>query len=364
MISRAKRQPLYQQLAAKLVQDITNGKYQPGECLPSIRELAEFFEVTVPTVQKALRILVEDGTLYTKQGVGTFVNLPPVRRKKQIALVLPDISAPFYAEITKAVEMTCRKAGFNVVLYNTFYSEEEERACLSGLPDDQVCGVLVAPIPDTGNSQAYKRLLDSGLKTVFLVRAVEGVEAASVVTADYEGVQHLLEYLIRIGHERIGYIGSYPSNRRKVALEAFRHTLQMHNLELREEWIQLSSLSGIAGGKEGIVKILAQKEHPTAVFACNDLTAIGVIHGIQEVGLKVPDDMAVAGFDNIELAEYLQVPLTTMEQPKAEMGTLAARLLIDQINGLDVQPRQTVLYPQLIVRRSCGSFLAAQRSAQ
>lgn len=364
MISRTKRQPLYQQLADQIDKDISEGKYAPGECLPSIRNLAEMFSVTVPTVQKALRVLINEDKLYARPGVGTFVNQPKTLTNKQIALVLPDVSNPFYAEITKAVAVTCRKLGFNIVLYNTFYNEEEELRCISELQNGQACGVLVAPIPDSRNVEAYQKLIDSDMKTVFIVRSLAGVEAPSVVTADYSGVQTLLEYLIGIGHHKIGYISSYPSNRRQIALQAYLDTLEKHNLERRDEWVQISSLEGIAGGKEGIVKILAQQNKPTAVFACNDLTAIGAINAAHQVGLRVPDDIAIAGFDNIELAEYIEVPLTTMEQPKEGMGSLAAQMLIDLINGETELKKDSLLHPQLIVRQSCGSLLAARRAAK
>lgn len=360
MLNGKKRQPLYQKVASKIGHDISTGKLSPGERLPSIRELAESFGVTIPTIQKSLKVLIDEGKLYAKHGVGTFVSTPHIN-KKQIVLVLPDVSNPFYAEITKAVESTSRKLGFNVVLCNTFYSEEEEQRCILELQQSNVCGVLIAPIPETTNIAAYQGLMRSDIKTVLIVRDIKGIKFPSVITADYAGVQTLLEYLISIGHKQIGYISSYPSNRRQVALQAYKDTLAKNNLEIREEWIQVSSLEGIAGGKEGIVKILAQKDKPTAVFACNDLTAIGAINAIHQVGLRVPDDMAIAGFDNIELAEYLEVPLTTMKQPKEEMGTLATKLLINLINGIEPAEQQTVLYPQLIVRQTCGSFLAARR---
>ncbi|NMB12105.1 MAG: substrate-binding domain-containing protein, partial [Firmicutes bacterium] len=127
--------------------------------------------------------------------------------------------------------------------------------------------------------------------------------------------------------------------------------------------VQMSALQGISGGKEAVIKMLAFAEKPSAIFACNDLTAIGALHGIRQIGLQVPEDIAVIGFDNIEVAEYLEVPLTTVGQPKTEMGKIGAKLIIDQIQGRSPELHKVSLQPKLIVRQSCGSLVMARRRA-
>ena len=363
MTEKANPEHLYEKVASAIRTEVNEGRYAVGESIPSLRALAKSFEVGVPTVRQAIQLLANEGLLYTKPGSGIYVKNRVSSRHSQIALVLPDISNPFYAEITRAVETTCRKAGFQVMLFNTFYDENEESRVLADLIEQNIGGIIIAPIPEADNGETYRAVQRSGIPIVSIVRELNGVESSSVVTEDYNGVRDLLDYLIQIGHERIGYIASHPSNRRKVALQAYKDALKANGLEYRDEWVQMSALQGISGGKEAVIKMLAFTEKPTAIFACNDLTAIGALHGIRQIGLQVPEDIAVIGFDNIEVAEYLEVPLTTVGQPKTEMGKIGAKLIIDQIQGRSPELHKVSLQPKLIVRQSCGSLVMARRRA-
>lgn len=354
---------LYEKVANSIRKDINEGKYNVGESIPSLRALAQSFGVGVPTARQAVQLLVNEGLLYTKPSSGVYVKSRVGSYHSQIALVLPDISNPFYAAIARAVETTCRKAGFQVILVNTYYDENEESRVLSDLMVQDIGGIIIAPIPEAANAETYRAVQQSGTPIVSIVRELEGVESSSVITEDYNGVRDLLNYLVQIGHKKIGYIASYPSNRRKVALQAYKDALKSNDLEYRDEWVQMSALQGISGGKEAVIKMLAFSEKPSAIFTCNDLTAIGALHGIRQIGLRVPEDIAVIGFDNIEVAEYLEVPLTTVEQPKTDMGRIGAKLLIEEIQGRASEIRKVSLRPRLIVRESCGSLVMARRRA-
>jgi LacI family transcriptional regulator len=170
------------------------------------------------------------------------------------------------------------------------------------------------------------------------------------------GIRQLTQHLIKLGHRRIAFVSApldllFASHR----LEGYRQALEAHDIPYSESLVaegQLTERSGYAAGQE----LLSRDGHPTAIIACNDLMALGVMSAARELGLTIGQDVAVAGFDDVSLAEHAHPSLTTVRQPVYEIGWRICEMLSDLLQGKPLAERHVVLQPQLIVRQSCGSM--------
>jgi LacI family transcriptional regulator len=179
------------------------------------------------------------------------------------------------------------------------------------------------------------------------------VEVDSVLTDNLQGGYLATKHLIELGHRRIGCIAGpselTPSAERVIG---YKQALTEHNLAVNENLIRKGDFQCESGYK-AVCEFLTMNELPTAVFACNDLMAVGAISGVRERGWHVPEDWAIVGFDDVALASFTNPPLTTIAQPKYEMGVLAAQMLMERIKDKTMPPRRHLLETTLVVRGSC-----------
>ncbi len=174
-----------------------------------------------------------------------------------------------------------------------------------------------------------------------------------IKTDDYKGVSIAIEYLIKLGHRRIAYIGDMQS---KLRLKPYIDTLNKNNISVHDDLIRLGEERFEEGGYERMSELLDLEELPTAVFASYDDVAIGAMKAIYERNLKIPEDISIIGLDNINVSSYLYRPLTTISQPLNEMGEIATRILLDKIGKKNSAIQHVVLQPQLIIRETTGEI--------
>lgn len=267
-----------------------------------------------------------------------------------IGLVIPDIANPFFAEVTRGVGERAHARGYGVVLCNTDGDLERERSYIRLLRRKRVDGLILATV--TAEDPYLGLLARSQTPFVLVSRRSQGVEAPYVGADDLLGGRLAVEHLVQLGHRKIGFIGGPPDVRcSQERLQAYRETLRRHRLPLRKEWIKFSDFTQTAGYKAG-KQMLSLKNRPSAIFAANDVTALGVLRAAEELGLAIPDDLSLVGYDDISFAALPRIELTTVAQPSFKLGQLAADWLLRMLAGKPPRPPVKLLPPKLVVRQT------------
>ncbi len=273
------------------------------------------------------------------------------KRTHTIGLLIPDSTNPFFAEVLRGVEDASFDAGYNVILCNSDDNPDKELNYIDVLLSKQVDGIVLV---SAGAHEESLELLSRRQGTAVVVdREFDGSDLDSVVVDNERGGYDATRYLIDLGHRRIGCITG-PSLLTPSAgrIQGYRRALAEAQIPLDKTLIvpgDFRPQSGYASAK----KLLKLIPPPTAIFACNDMMAIGALGAINQDGLKVPADLSLIGFDDITLASYSIPPLTTIAQPSHEMGLLATELLLQRLLDPSAPPRRVLLYPSIVVRESC-----------
>jgi LacI family transcriptional regulator len=272
-----------------------------------------------------------------------------------LALIVPDVANPFFTLIVQGAEDVARRADYRIILCDTRGDLAIEREVIEEMIAHRVEGIAIAPVSDHSRSHLH-RLGKFGVPFVLIDRTVAGVDCDVVLGDSAAGARQLVEHLISLGHRRIGFIVesdavSTARDRHRGYVEALRAA----GIPLEPSLVVRSTVDP-SGGFEGMHTLLELDEPPTAVFTVNNLVALGAIEAVRAGGLRVPEDIALVCFDDIEYASRLYPFLTVMAQPAETLGTLATQLLLDRIEGrAPSQSRVVVLPARFVVRRSCGA---------
>lgn len=276
-------------------------------------------------------------------------------RTHTIGVVVSDSSNPFFAAVVRGIEDVALPHGYGILLCNADEDPAKEAMYVDMLRQKRVDGVIVSP--SDSSSGALPRLLASGVPVVQVDRRAPGLAADAVVTDNRAGVRAAVEHLSSLGHRHIGLIGGparlYTGRERT---EAFRDALRQLGLPVVEDWL-LEGTFKVDSGYELAGRLLRSSPRPTAVFVANNLMTIGALLRFKEAGVRIPEEVAVVGFDDMDWAPILTPPLTAVAQPTFELGRAAATLLLERIHRPSLQPRLVVLPPRLVVRESCGAQL-------
>lgn len=332
-----------------------------------ISDVATAAGVSVGTVSNVLNRphLVATGT--RERVTATIARLGFVRNEsarqlragfsRAIGLVVIDAANPFFSDVARGVEDAVQDFGGVVLLGNSAGEETRERRYLELFEEQRVRGVLVAPVGDV--DPPLGALTRLGIPVVFLDHNTDDHAYSSVSVDDVTGGRIAATHLIAQGHRRIAFVGG-PSSLRQVrdrregaesVIEAAAGTLLLA--------ISTRGLTAAAGRQAAEDLVFLPSDHrPTAVFAANDLIAIGLLQGLSAHGLRVPDDVAIVGYDDIEFAATAAVPLSSIRQPRAELGRRGAELLFEEIAaresaGTNEHRHQHLRFqPELVVRLS------------
>jgi LacI family transcriptional regulator len=281
-----------------------------------------------------------------------------VKRSKNLGMIITTIRNPFYLELAQGIEDTARSFEYNVILCCTNHDLFLEGEHIRELKRRGVDGIILtsAQIKD-GHVAA---LAHEGFPLVLVNRKVLEPDLSDKV--DYIGIDNVkggeiaLEHLIKMGHRRIGIIrGSLESSVTVERMEGACKALARHGLSLEDDLVFGGDyLKGT--GYEAAKKFLSLPNPPSAIFSLNDYMALGVYDALMEHGVRVPEDMALLGFNDIEFASLNMVGLSTISQKKYTLGSMAVRRLMERIEGAQAG-REWILEPELIIRRSCGYTL-------
>jgi LacI family transcriptional regulator len=328
---------------------------------PTIKDIAEETGFSYATVSRALNNMygVKPDTRDKIMSVARARGYTPnaIARglvKKQthsIGLIIPDISNPFFPEVASGVEDGAREKGYSVFLCNTNYESEREAHYLQLLVEKRVDGIILAS--GFQSSPSINPISSSMPPVVSLCSRFDNVNSSFVMIDNERGGFLATKHLIEQGYQRIGFIGTHGEGvTESQRFKGYRQALAKFNLPFEESLVFAGNLKRETG-YQIIKRIIAGKDYPRALFVENDLMALGVIQGIKESGLRIPGDMAVVGFDDIAFASFPEIGLTTVRQPKYEMGKLAAEILLERILNKEIrEPKRYILEPELIIRTS------------
>jgi LacI family transcriptional regulator len=275
-------------------------------------------------------------------------------RSRTIGLVVLDVANPFFTDLARGVEDEASKAGLAVILCNSDDQERKEKRYLELLEEHRVQGVLITPVAGAGSRLA--RLQKRGTPVVLVDSRSPSRGQCSVAVDDVLGGDLAVSHLLATGHERIAYIGGPPAIRQVAdRYEGARRALARAGLPPEAmAVIDAGSLNVAAGQKAGAeIVALPARERPTAVFCGNDLVALGFLQEMTRSRVRVPEDISIVGYDDIDFAAAAAVPLTSVRQPRQQLGRSAARMLIEESAADDSHQHQQVIFePQLVVRQS------------
>ncbi len=275
-----------------------------------------------------------------------------LRRRKSgtLGLIVAEVGNPFFMQVIHSIEAVAYQSNHSLFLCNSDEDPARERFYLEAMQAQRIDGIIILPVTTSG--AVLLPLLRHQVPVVCLDRRVEDVEIDSVLVDNVEGAMMAVAHLVALGHRRIGYIGGRLVTPGLERLEGYRRGLAAHGLAEDPALTRQGDSMQESGHRETLA-LLDLAEPPSAIFAINNPMSLGAIAALKERGLRVPRDISVIGFDDAPWSALLDPPLTTIAQPTDELGTAAARLLLDRVNdGFAGAPRRVVLRPRLIERAS------------
>jgi len=286
------------------------------------------------------------------------------QRAETIGLVIGDIANPFAAELSRAVREVLEQRGYSLFICVSEHTAAEDVRAFDALADHRADGIIVATRASPTGNDKLQELIESGMPVSLIGRDFSHPHADLVTADHFKGGYEATSHLIELGHEHIGFIGVSPTPTvRLKRFQGYRQALHERGLKIDEKLIvgnvssdQMPGYSTEEMGYKGMMKLLASPQRPTAVFARNDFTAIGALNAIKRTGLRIPEDIAVVGYDDIPMASHVSPTLTTVRQPTHEQGRLAAELLLQRIEKDGERPRaEKAFHCELVVRESTGA---------
>lgn len=268
-----------------------------------------------------------------------------------LGMVIPDIVNPFFPALVRGAEDGAHQESYNLVLCNTDNDPEKEAQYLGELRDHRMAGVILIP---AGNSEVNSLLDETldGIPIVCLDRRPQFWGGDSVTVDNENGSSVATEYLVKLGHRNIAMIsGPHHISSAVERKEGFRAAMRKYKVVVEPGYIQEGQYSRISGYEKTRI-LLSLRPRPTAIVAANDMMAYGALAAIREAGLDCPRDVSLIGFDDLELSEFMDPPLTTIAQPMYQMGTKGVDLLMRRIEGVRKPPVHLTLATEMKLRRS------------
>jgi LacI family transcriptional regulator len=271
-----------------------------------------------------------------------------------VGSVTMDLANPFFAELNRGIEDRLAEAGCLVLACSTDLQPGKEQQVLDLLQEQAVRGIIIAPI--TSDPTVLLEISQRGTPVILLDHPRERLDLCAVAVDDVLGGQLAAEHLISLGHRRIAYLGGPVEpgtvTRRRQGL---RQALAAADLDPDQAFLDLRMSSQppplVEAAAAAVAQIVAARPLPTAVICLNDTAALGVLHGLDAAGLRVPEDISLVGYDDLRFAARLAPPLTTVNQPKYQLGRAAADLLLDEA-GPNHAHREIRFQPSLVIRSS------------
>lgn len=325
----------------------------------NIKDVAKYCKVSAMTVSRALndskeiskdtreRILRACKELNYKPNSAAISLI--TKKTKMVGLIIPDIANQYYANISKGVSTYLEKQGYGLILCNSDRKKINENKYLNFLVEGRVDGIIILPV--NPKKEDYEEFIKH-VPVIVADNYVEGLDITFVGNDNYYGGTKIIEHMIMQGYKKIGVIlGDKKSTASNERFRAYKDLLIKNSIELNSK-IVVNSNSTFEDGYN-LAGILIS-EGVDSIFAINDTVAMGVLKYCFVNNIKIPRDLGLAGYDNIEQSSMLTIPLTTVDQNNKEIGNLASELLLCEIRGKVIKSKINILEPKLVIRKSCG----------
>lgn len=335
--------------------------------MATIKQVADRAQVSVATVSRVINStgFVSPDLEHRVQKAMDALNYQPsalgrsLRRRETltVGLLIPQIDHPFFSTLAASIEAALFRQDYRTIICSAEEDGARESSAIDILLQQRVDGVIYVP---TGQNQTYvMRFRDAGIPVVLVDRDLNVDHVDKVLSANmdggYMGIRHLLEH----EHRRIGVIGTTPySEAMSARLNGVKCALKEAALDIVPEHLVMQEGRQFELGYASAYQMLASDHPPTAIFALTDVIAIGVFHAASQMGLQLPQQLSVVGFDDIPLAAYIIPTLTTIAQPIHDMGEQATRLLFERIKAPDI-PAQTAVLPVRLIERDSVAWMQA-----
>ncbi|MFO7971554.1 MAG: LacI family DNA-binding transcriptional regulator [Desulfobacterales bacterium] len=327
------------------------------------KDIAESLGVSMMTVSRAInghpnvnnktreRVISKAKELgYTPNHVAKSLVL---QKTSIIGVVVPEITHSFFPEAIRGIEDALFSSDYQLILTHSAEDDERERKAIETLESKRVDGILISTSESTRRYTEYEKVVQSGIPLVFFDRCVQGIGASCIRINDTRSAKMVTEHLVEHGYKRIAHLrGPEYVSIGKARYEGYVQALESHGIPVDKGLVVTAGFHEDAGYKA--MKYLLENEEVDAVVAVNDPAAFGAYKAIREKGLRVPDDIAIAGFSDDIRAELMETPLTTVRQPAYEVGNVAAKKLLAHIERVNEQVEEITIETELVIRRSCG----------
>jgi len=339
--------------------------------MSTIKDVALRAQVSVATVSHVVndtRFVSEAARARVQQAIAELHYVPSAlarslksNRTHTVGMMIPNSSNPYFAEIIRGIEDSCYEAGFNVILCNSDDDPLRQSTYVRLLSEKQVDGLIV--MSSGTDAELLQTLRAAKMPLVLVDREIDDL-VADLVEVNHEAGGFLAtQHLLQLGHRRIACIaGPHGLSSARERVQGYQRALRDAGVAADDRLLRHGDFTS-AGGHAAMAELLAPAlpaDRPSAVFASNDLMAIGAVCAAAAKGLRLPQDLSVIGFDDIALAAYSNPPLSSIVQPKHHTGALAAQLLLQRIAQPQRQPQRAILQPSLVVRQSTGRCSAPQ----
>ncbi|EKD87878.1 MAG: hypothetical protein ACD_35C00158G0001 [uncultured bacterium] len=327
--------------------------------MPTIREVATLAGVAPITASRVINdsgYASEDVRQRVKQAAEKLNYVPNVlarslksKRTHTLALVITDITNPFWTTVARGVEDAASEKDYNVIFCNTDESAQKQKAYLQTLIQKQVDGVLLVPASSDENPIEFLR--QQNVQVVLLDRSLANTEVDVVRCDSKGGAYQLIKLLMKLGHRKIAILrGPIGVSSAEDRMAGYQLALQETGLETSDQLIFSGEFS-VESGYQMTKKLLLMSPRPTAMFASNNFIAIGALKALRDAQVDVPGEMSVVGFDDLPLALVVDPFLTVADQPAYDMGRLATQRLLEHLDGKTIQEFQETILPVSIIER-------------
>lgn len=359
MLDRNSPIPLYYQLKEEIKQLIEDGIIKPGEKLLSETEMVQKYDIGRLTIREALSQLVNEGYLAKQHGRGTFCKGVPTRSTQlNIDVLLNTTDNYFIPYYVRGINEVLVSHNANFLVHDTRNDINHIGTLLEKILEKGTSGVIIQPSTKEEELPEYlfdlfRRFRLKGIPYFMIDSCYKGIESSYAIMDEVRGGYISTEYLVKLGHKRIGGIFRQGVRDSEYRKEGLFQALKSYHLEISPEWI-LEDNEKLA---DKIEVLMHGKTRITALVCYNDEIALKCLRIMEKIGIRVPDDLSVMGYDDSFIAETANVPLTTISHPKEKMARLAAEKLIEIINKNENWPFTYTYEPKLVIRSSTSSLI-------
>ncbi|HEY3298161.1 MAG TPA: LacI family DNA-binding transcriptional regulator [Armatimonadota bacterium] len=275
-------------------------------------------------------------------------------KSRLVGVLVTPTAVPVFNTLIEPIEKGLRSAGYSILFCSSSGDSETELATVDQMIDNHVDGVIIHPRISKPDPEIYRKLIKSGAKVVVIDRFVEGLDTPQIIVNDYQASRLATEYLISMGHRKIGDL-SIPISEYagRMRLRGYRDALNAAGIPDNDSYVVEVQL-GHEDGATAMAELLQVKDRPTAVIARHDYVAIGAMRAIREAGLRIPEDISIMGAGDCWYDDMLCVPLTSLHYPYDELARSAIDVLLPMLGGESVESTVRVLDVSLVERSSCA----------